>query len=311
MEIISDLITGNHYERLLVTNSSGTDNLEDLGHYEQGTDSLVFPGMFFLVWNALFAFPTTLELSKLFRGMCNGNLATLIFPHWYMGILVPVYAGFAGFGVLGALVLGFIDVIFPYTFWFVYHNKYNEEVGGARSCCSCFLSTPVSNDSNEAANPLEVPVGSADVIVSEENDDSDKKTKEILIYKKVVNQGDLVEKNADKSFRFNHPKSDLVIQRQRKPSWLNKKSNAIITSESKNPNGIAELENVSTSTNSVQLCAICLEVYKVGEDIGWSRNPLCHHAFHKECILESLKAHNSCPICRNSYYVADEEIGHR
>jgi hypothetical protein len=49
----------------------------------------------------------------------------------------------------------------------------------------------------------------------------------------------------------------------------------------------------------------------VGEDVGWSRNPLCHHVFHKDCILEYLEANNSCPICRNSYHIADdEEMGH-
>jgi hypothetical protein len=126
---------------------------------------------------------------------------------------------------------------------------------------------------------LEVPVGSADVVT--ESDDFN-----ILILKKVVDDA--------KSFRFNHPKSNLVIQSQRKSNRHNKKCKVATPSS-------------NVSTNSVQLCAICLEDYKVGEDIGWSRNPLCHHVFHKDCILESLKAHNSCPVCRNSYYVASNE----
>jgi hypothetical protein len=238
---------------------------------DQGPVSLVFPGMYFLVWNGIVACPTIMAFSMLFRGKCDESKMILLCPLWLLGIwgiLVPIYFGLAYCGVSGALALGFVDVILPYSCWAI-----------------CFR---------------------------EENDDSNK-TKEILILKKVVSQDDLmVEKDADESFRFNHPKSDLVIQRQRESNWLNKKSEAF-TSESKNPNGNAEMENVSTSTtNSVQLCAICLEVYKVGQDIGWSRNPLCHHAFHKECILESLKARNSCPMCRNSYIVADEEeSGHR
>jgi hypothetical protein len=262
--------------RVLDTNSSGTDNLEDFGDNDTMPIWLVGPGVFFLVWNGIIGGPTALELSKLFRGMCDPGFLFLLCPHWYMGILVPIYVGFSGFGVLGALVLGFVDVILPYTFWFVIHNFDSEELRGARHCCSCLF-------------------GSADVIESAKNDNTNR-TIDILIFKKVVNHdGDLVEMDADKSFRFNHPKSDLAV---------NQKSNAI-TSESDNPNGIAETD-VDTSTNSVQLCAICLEVYKVGEDIGWSRNPLCHHAFHKECILESLKAHNSCPICRNSYNIGLE-----
>jgi hypothetical protein len=280
---------------------------ENRGHvsddFEYPRFWLVYPGIFFLIWNAVVARPTALEFSKLFRGICD-SWGSLVLPFWYIGILAPIYTGFVSDqGVLGALALGFVDVILPYTYWFVHHyNTYDQEVRGARPCCSCFRSTPAPSDSNEAANTLEVTVGSADVIENEESDDS------ILIFKKVVNQGDLVERDAEKSYRFNHPKSDLVIQRQRKSNWLDNISN-VISSESKNSNGIAEMENVSTSANSVQLCAICLEVYKVGEDIGWSRNPLCHHVFHKECILESLKTHNSCPICRNSYSIGLEPEG--
>jgi hypothetical protein len=151
---------------------------------------------------------------------------------------------------------------------------------------------------NEADEAFAIVYRAAYPAKSTESDDS---TKQLLIVKKVVNQGDLlVEKDDAKSFRFNHPKSDLVIQRQRKSNRLDiKKDKEVDTTSS------------DVSSNSVQLCAICLEDYKVGEDIGWSRNPLCHHVFHKDCILESLEANNSCPICRNLYYIADdEEMGH-
>lgn len=57
-------------------------------------------------------------------------------------------------------------------------------------------------------------------------------------------------------------------------------------------------ESVSAS---IQICNICLEEYKVGEDIGWSRNDECHHAFHKDCIMEWLANHDDCPICRKKY----------
>jgi hypothetical protein len=283
MVTISDFIADNTYERLLATNSSGTDNLE--APIEDGGPGglLVLPLVmfFFLVWNGFLGAHTTLAFSMLFRGKCDESVMILLCPHWLVGILIPILIGYESFGVLGALGLGFVDVILPYSFWAVYHDIYNEDVR-AISCCSCFR-----------ANTLEVPVGSADVAT--ESDDS-----KILILKKVVNQGDLlVEKDDAKSFRFNHPKSDLVIQRQPKSSRLNNKKCKVVTPSS------------NVSTNSVQLCAICLDDYKVGEDIGWSRNPLCHHVFHTDCILKSLEANNLCPICRNSYYIADdEEMGH-
>jgi hypothetical protein len=232
-----------------------------------------------------------LVFSMLFRGKLNAFVTFLVCLPWLFGILTPILVGYYALGALGALGLGFVDVILPYSCWAVCHTICNEDVR-AIPCCNCFRSTTEPNDSNEAnneANTLDVPVGSADVVT--ESDDSN-----ILILKKVVNQGDmLVEKDDAKSFRFNHPKSNLVIQSQRKSNRHNNKKCKVATPSS------------NVSTNSVQLCAICLEDYKVGEDIGWSRNPLCHHVFHKDCILESLKAYNSCPICRNSYYVASNE----
>ena len=225
-----------------------------------------------------------------FRGKCDAaSVKFLLCLCWLFGIVIPITFGYRGFGILGALAFGFVYVIVPYTFWAVHSDSDTRNQGvQATPCCSCFRSTPELNDSTEVHTTLEVAVGSADVTKTSDEDASNN----ILILKKVVNQGDLlVEKDDAKSFRFNHPKSDLVLQRQRKSNVATPSSNV--------------------STNSVQLCAICLEDYKVGEDIGWSRNPLCHHAFHKDCILESLKAHNSCPICRNSYYYStDEEMGH-
>merc|ERR1712232_1174409 len=42
------------------------------------------------------------------------------------------------------------------------------------------------------------------------------------------------------------------------------------------------------TSHSVQFCNICLEEYKIGDEIAWSKNELCHHAFHKSCIIEWL-----------------------
>jgi hypothetical protein len=201
--------------------SSSTDNLE--ATMTDGKGLMVIPLVVFLFWNGLFGYPTTLAFSMLFRGKCDPMVTLLLFPTWYVGIILPIWLGFVVFGVLGALGFGFVDVILPYSCWAVYFTVYDKEVR-AIPCCSCFRSTPGSNDSNEAANTLEVPVGSADVIESEENDDSDKKTKEILILKKVVNQQDdlMVEKDADESFRFNRRNSLSIRARVEINFWTNK-----------------------------------------------------------------------------------------
>jgi hypothetical protein len=246
------------------------------------------------VMNIAFGCIIMRAVSQLFRGgRCDREDFTfLLVPIWLLFVAIPCMVGY---------VVIAVDVILPYTLWAIYHNTCNEDVR-AIPCCNCFYvrSTFVSDYFN-GATTLEMPVVSADVVTkSTESDDSNNnKTEKLLILKIIVDQGDfLVEKDSTRSFHSNHPKSDLVIQRQRKSNSLNKKGKVAASSYS------------NVSADSVQLCAICLEDYQVGEDIGWSRNPLCHHAFHKDCILESLEVHDSCPICRNSYHIADEEMGH-
>jgi len=50
-------------------------------------------------------------------------------------------------------------------------------------------------------------------------------------------------------------------------------------------------------------CAICLSQYNVGDSVLWSRNKLCLHAFHEDCILAWLmkKQNIECPCCRRDF----------
>lgn len=45
-------------------------------------------------------------------------------------------------------------------------------------------------------------------------------------------------------------------------------------------------------------CVICLENYNVGETICVPIRKECNHVFHEECIVEWLKTHSDCPLCR-------------
>jgi hypothetical protein len=54
------------------------------------------------------------------------------------------------------------------------------------------------------------------------------------------------------------------------------------------------------------LCVICLGQYEVGEEIVWSSNPLCEHAFHELCIEKWLMKQRGrllCPCCRRDFII--------
>jgi hypothetical protein len=115
------------------------------------------------------------------------------------------------------------------------------------------------------------------------------------------------------SFRTNHPKSDIAIRRtgdgsDDRRSRIESMSTKSLDSPSIREDHPAEEQNAKSESTSVRLCTICLDDYKVGDEIGWSRNPHCHHVFHTHCVVEWLMTHTECPICRNSY-VVDEEMG--
>ena len=49
-------------------------------------------------------------------------------------------------------------------------------------------------------------------------------------------------------------------------------------------------------------CAICLDVYGVGDSVVWASNDECSHAFHQNCVIEYLAKLNCiempCPCCQ-------------
>ena len=66
---------------------------------------------------------------------------------------------------------------------------------------------------------------------------------------------------------------------------------------------------LNTTLYSPKICPICLDTYKAGDDIVWSKNEKCYHAYHLGCIENWLMDHNECPICANNYFV--DECYHR
>lgn len=220
----------------------------------------------------------------------------------------------AGFALL--IVTG----IMPYTYWAIRFNHRPETTGSERMmpCCSCICQ-------NLHKKNLE------DLIICKNVVEEDPALR-VVPRQLEDNDGTII------SFRTRHPKSDLIIKKKKKkkkktsenlPSddgsnstqrHKNRKSYCKVhdeeslfpvslPSEDMNENeSISEaelegesLQKSSDTSASEQFCNICLEEYKVGEEIGWSKNDLCHHVFHKHCILEWLVQHQDCPICRNKY----------
>lgn len=61
------------------------------------------------------------------------------------------------------------------------------------------------------------------------------------------------------------------------------------------------MSSSSISFYSPKTCAICLETYKENDDICWSHNKNCAHAFHFHCMLGWLMDNDDCPLCREDY----------
>ncbi|MGK3745715.1 MAG: hypothetical protein ACI90V_012576, partial [Bacillariaceae sp.] len=56
-------------------------------------------------------------------------------------------------------------------------------------------------------------------------------------------------------------------------------------------------------------CAVCLSGYKVGDDVVWSSNPDCAHAFHRDCVVEwliKMQPETPCPCCRQEFTDLDK-----
>lgn len=83
------------------------------------------------------------------------------------------------------------------------------------------------------------------------------------------------------------------------------KSIALKTDKTINsPKSIASKSIRSSSTKSmykIDTCFICLEKYKVGESIFWSKNDNCDHCFHSKCATRWLFDNDDCPLCRENF----------
>ena len=70
--------------------------------------------------------------------------------------------------------------------------------------------------------------------------------------------------------------------------------------------GAGEEDEESANLYSPTSCPICLEPYREGDDICWSQNENCAHAYHLDCILDWLMNSDECPLCRADYLKVED-----
>ena len=61
-------------------------------------------------------------------------------------------------------------------------------------------------------------------------------------------------------------------------------------------------------TGSKQECSICMEPFRVGDNISFSPTEGCHHVFHHDCLRQWLLRKTSCPCCRVIMLPIDRQI---
>jgi hypothetical protein len=81
------------------------------------------------------------------------------------------------------------------------------------------------------------------------------------------------------------------------------KGDLLITAPSASDQGDKNGNDTNDNNNEEdqEQCAICLVEYEAGDEISWSHNKSCNHAFHRECIIDWLISHDECPCCRHNY----------
>jgi hypothetical protein len=228
---------------------------------------LVIFSAFFICWNCMLAGPVLEGLWDIFHLRCTETVAILICPHWLIGILIPASLGYFTMGIGGSFLLTGICVGLPYGFVMLCRHREWSNPASTATTPDSTTEEPVDVESGIDPNSLTEIERRAYL-------------ERTLKFTKVVEGSIRDTTEAEKSFRTEHPKSDIVVPRK---CW----------------------EDHEASSTRDANCPICFEDYMENDSICWSPNPSCHHSFHKDCVIDWLMNNTECPVCRRSYIGAN------
>mmetsp|Transcript_17533 Transcript_17533/g.25108 ORF Transcript_17533/g.25108 Transcript_17533/m.25108 type:complete len:281 (+) Transcript_17533:66-908(+) len=280
--------------------------MDDDDYY--GLNDIIIVAVFFLIWNTAICFPTVEAFSNLLHGECPAT-PVLICPHWIIGIALPIFFGHnTAPGSIG-ISLCCLSFVLPYTIG-IYIEIYDRWTSGDDAHERSWLASGVAR----TANYMSVTQSNSNDTAGGRHADlrkmSDKERarylEQILLIRKVISESKGQEHSAEHGYyddTIYQEKIDIITPRSSRDS--------VCPSREK----IYDEESLSAcspvTTKPERICSICLDDYVIGEEVCWSQNPDCYHAFHKDCIIAWLMEHKDCPVCRREYLgsFSDEETG--
>mmetsp|Transcript_20173 Transcript_20173/g.30333 ORF Transcript_20173/g.30333 Transcript_20173/m.30333 type:complete len:320 (+) Transcript_20173:1194-2153(+) len=290
--------------------------LQDDGRDPQGVNVFEagFMISFFFWWNLVSSIMLLRPIFTFFRkGQFRTDCVLLLCPHWLIGAIFPALMGNSVAGDGGGILFSVMSLAAPYALSFIYILTHPENVADDEICCTLPCCMPRSEEETSADDIEAPPAANTGTTLPSSTNNEQSPLEELLIIKRVIEtekgRGKTTSKTtsygAGASFRTKHPKTDIYPSIGTQPSTNGYSSyrSSFVQSRffTREPNKSMEDQNEDITNRSKRLCSICLEDFEVDQLIGWSRNPNCHHVFHKDCIIEWLSTHNDCPVCRNVY----------
>ena len=61
-----------------------------------------------------------------------------------------------------------------------------------------------------------------------------------------------------------------------------------------------DVKNLDLDDTDHLTCSVCLDAFKAGDTLSWSKDLRCKHVFHGGCLLLWLMKNDDCPMCRTT-----------